>query len=62
MPIRERLDADRLNVIGFYPKVNVRYLDEAEYQAIDPEKHSFFNVNTPDELQQADQIARDFGQ
>jgi molybdenum cofactor guanylyltransferase len=60
-PIRERMDADRLNVIGFYPKVNVRYIDEPEYAAIDPHKHSFFNVNTPDELQQAEQIARQSG-
>lgn len=60
-PIRERIEAERLNVIGFYPKVNVRYLDEPEYAAIDPEKHSFFNVNTPDELQQAEQIANRLG-
>ena len=55
--IRERLDADRLNVIGFYPKVRVRYLDEAEYEPFDLKHLSFFNVNTPDELAQAEQIA-----
>lgn len=52
-PIRERLDADRLKVIGFYQQVRVRYLDEAEYQPLDPKGLSFFNVNTPKELAEA---------
>jgi molybdopterin-guanine dinucleotide biosynthesis protein A len=56
-PIRERLDADRLHVIGFYPKVNVRYLDKEEYAPFDLEGVSFFNINTPEELEQARQIA-----
>lgn len=58
-PIRERMDADRLHVISFYPKVNVRYIDEAEFQPYDPDKLSFFNVNTPAELEKAEQIARE---
>jgi len=56
-PIRERLDADRLNVIGFYPQARARYVDESEYQPFDPKGLTFFNVNTPDELAQAQQIA-----
>ena len=56
-PIRERLEADRLKVIGFYGQVRVRYLDEAEYQAFDPNKLSFFNVNTPQELAEAQRLA-----
>ncbi len=56
-PIRERIDADRLNVIGFYPQVRARYIDEPEYQPFDPKGLTFFNINTPDELAQAQQIA-----
>lgn len=56
-PIHERIDADRLNVIGFYPQVRVRYIDEPEYQSFDPRGLTFFNINTPDELAQAQQIA-----
>ncbi len=52
-PIRAQLDADRLKVISFYPAVRVRYVDEPEYAALDPHKRSFFNVNTPDELEEA---------
>jgi len=57
VPIRERMDADRLHVIGFYPKVRVRYLTEGEYAPFDPQGVSFFNVNTPDELEYARRIA-----
>jgi molybdenum cofactor guanylyltransferase len=56
-PIRERMDADKLHVIGFYPKVRVRYLEEPEYERFDAKGLSFFNVNTPEELAQAAGIA-----
>jgi molybdenum cofactor guanylyltransferase len=52
-PIRARLEADRLKVIGFYDQVRVRYLDEAEYQPLDPEGLAFQNINTPKELEAA---------
>jgi len=54
-PIRARIDADRLKVIGFYGDVRVRYLDEAEYEKFDSAKQSFFNVNTPQDLEEARQ-------
>jgi molybdopterin-guanine dinucleotide biosynthesis protein A len=57
-PIRARLDADRLKIIGFYDDVRVRYIDEAEYQTIDPKRLSFQNINTPDELREAQQRAQ----
>lgn len=56
-PIRKRLDADQLKVMGFYSDVRVRYLDEAEYQSFDPKGLSFFNVNTPQELEEARRLA-----
>jgi molybdopterin-guanine dinucleotide biosynthesis protein A len=55
--IRERLDADRLKVVGFYDSVQVRYLDEPEYLPIDPRKLSFLNINTPEELAAAQRLA-----
>ncbi len=51
--IREKLDANRLKVIGFYESVKIRYLDESDYQAIDPDGRSFTNLNTPDQLADA---------
>ncbi len=54
-PIRRKLDADRLKIIGFYDDVRVRYLDEADCQPFDPRGLSFRNINTPGELQDAQQ-------
>ena len=52
-PIAQQLAADRLKIIRFYDKMRVRYLDEAEYAAFDPQGLSFANLNTPEELEQA---------
>jgi molybdopterin-guanine dinucleotide biosynthesis protein A len=57
MPIRARLDADRLKVIGFFPDVRVREVSGAEIDRFDPDRISFFNVNTPDDLAEARQLA-----
>lgn len=56
--IHEKLTQKAFKVIGFYDAVRVRYVDEPEYQPfIEPEK-TFFNVNTPDDLQQAEKLAK----
>lgn len=56
-PIRRLLDADRLKVVGFYPEVRVRYVEEAEHRPFDASGLSFFNVNTPEELAEAQRLA-----
>lgn len=56
LPIRARLDADRLKVIGFYDQVRVRYLDPPEWSRFDPQGLSFHNINTPEELLAAQQL------
>lgn len=56
-PIRERLDRDELRVISFYQQMRVRYLDETECRPYDPHGLSFFNVNTPAELAEAQRLA-----
>ncbi len=55
--IESRFAEDRLKVIGFYDEVRVRYLDEPDYAAFDATGRSFFNVNTPEQLEQARQLA-----
>lgn len=52
-PIRARLAANRLKIIGFYDKMRVRYLDEADYAPFDQAGMSFTNLNTPAELERA---------
>jgi molybdopterin-guanine dinucleotide biosynthesis protein A len=56
-PIRAALDAGRMRVISFFADVRVRYVDEAEIDRFDPNHLSLFNVNTPDDLEQARRLA-----
>lgn len=56
-PIQKRIEQDLLKVISFYGLVRVRYVDEAEYQPLDPHSLSFYNVNTPEELAAAQALA-----
>ncbi|MEW6579019.1 MAG: molybdenum cofactor guanylyltransferase [Chloroflexota bacterium] len=54
-PIQADLEADRLKVIGFYSTVKVRYIQPIEYHDLDPDGLSFKNINTPEELERANQ-------
>lgn len=52
-PIRAALDAGKMRVISFFPEVRVRFVDEAELDRFDRQHLSFFNVNTPADLERA---------
>lgn len=56
VPMRRRLDAGQLKISGFFDEVRVRYVDEATLAAHDPQGFSFFNINTPDDLERARQL------
>ena len=56
-PIREKLDADRLKISGFFDDVRVCYFTEDRVREIDPDLLSFFNINTRQDLEKANQIA-----
>jgi len=56
-PIRAALDAGRMRMISFFPDVRVRFVDEAEIDQFDPQHLSFFNVNTPEDLEQDRRLA-----
>ena len=49
-PIRRRLEADRLRIVGFLPDVRVRTVTAAELQSFDPGLLAFQNLNTPEEF------------
>ena len=59
-PIRETLEDGRLRVVDFWDRVRVRYLDENEIEALDPKKLSFFNINTPEDLDRAREMMDSF--
>ena len=55
--IEPRLISGDLKISGFYDQVRVRYLPEEDVAALDPEFLSFFNVNTPEDLDHALSLA-----
>ena len=53
-PIAAELAANRLKIIRFYGKMRLRYLAETDYTTYDPTGRSFANLNTPEELAEAE--------
>jgi len=51
--MEERLQHGKLKITGFYEDVGVRYITEDEVNLLDPDRLSFFNVNTQDDLDRA---------
>lgn len=51
--MRRQIEADRLKIDRLYETVRVRYVDEAEMRPYDPELLSLWNLNTREELAQA---------
>jgi molybdopterin-guanine dinucleotide biosynthesis protein A len=59
--IETRLLANQLRVIGFFEEVLVRYVQREEIARFDPNFFSFTNMNTPEEWQKIQMLARSFG-
>jgi molybdopterin-guanine dinucleotide biosynthesis protein A len=56
-PIQEQLERNQLQIRVILDKVRVRYIEEAEIERFDPSHLSFFNINTPGDLEEARDIA-----
>ncbi len=56
-PIRRKLAANQLKISGFFDDVDVRFFTEEEVLAVDPDLLSFFNINTQEDLDKAQEIA-----
>lgn len=55
-PMRARLLAGDLRAISFLDAVRVRVVEPDEVERFDPQHLSFFNANTPEDLQVASQL------
>ncbi len=55
--IEAKLRANDLKISGFFESVRVRYVDEDEVRKLDPDLRSFFNVNSPEDLARARELA-----
>ena len=56
--IESAIDADQWKVIAWFPQVKVRVLTSEELKRFDPDRVAFWNVNTPEEFAQAEQLAQ----
>ncbi|HJN16825.1 MAG TPA: molybdenum cofactor guanylyltransferase [Armatimonadota bacterium] len=56
-PIQRMVDADELCPLDLYPLISTVLVSEAEIAALDPEGLSFFNINTPEDLEEARRMA-----
>lgn len=57
--VRAALEDGKRRVDAWFSDVNIRYLEPAEFLTYDPEQLAFLNINTPEELHEAERIARD---
>ncbi len=55
---RQLLGAAAPRIISFFPDVRVLEVEENDLRAIDPQLLSFFNINTPADLERAQGILR----
>jgi molybdopterin-guanine dinucleotide biosynthesis protein A len=56
-PAEEHIRAHKLKIQLALQKVRIRFVPEAALRQTDPDLVSFFNVNTPEELAQAEALA-----
>jgi molybdopterin-guanine dinucleotide biosynthesis protein A len=54
--MERRLLADDLRLISFHPDVRVRIVEPSEVEQFDPQRLSFFNANTPEDLATASRL------
>jgi len=56
--IKEAIDIGKFKIVGFFPKVKVKIIEEPAVRAVDPDLLGLMNVNTPLELERAEAIRR----
>jgi len=49
-PIPTIIELGKYRLTDLYPLVNTKIVDESEFIHFDPQKESFFNINTPEDL------------
>jgi molybdopterin-guanine dinucleotide biosynthesis protein A len=57
-PIKRRLLADQLKIVGFFDEVRVRTVERDDVARFDPAFRSFLNMNTPADWEQVQRLVR----
>ena len=52
--IRESIHSREYQILKFFQKIKVRYVEEEEIRRVDPDLKSFFNINRPEDLESID--------
>jgi len=60
-PIKSSLDSGKWRVDSWFPEVNLHIISQNTLVKFDPQLLSFFNINTPGDLEDALQIASNTG-
>lgn len=58
-PVKEALDAGKWRVDAWFEHAQLHFLSQSEILKYDSQQVAFLNLNTPEELQQAEQLARE---
>jgi molybdopterin-guanine dinucleotide biosynthesis protein A len=56
--VREAIEAGKRRADAWFEKVNIHFLPDEEMRPYDPDQLAFVNINTLEELKQAEDIAR----
>ena len=60
-PVQSALNQNNLKIRSFFSKIKVKEIPEAVLRKIDPGLVSFFNINTPKDLEQANRMIKENG-
>jgi len=58
VPLELLIKQDKLRILDLYEMVTVRYVTGGEIDRFDPERRSFFNINTESDLKSGRELAR----
>lgn len=56
--VREALESGKRRADAWFERVNIRYMGGEELVQYDPDMLAFFNINTPEEFKEAEEMAR----
>jgi molybdopterin-guanine dinucleotide biosynthesis protein A len=57
-PAQHHLEQEKLKIIKTFRKSRVKTISEKVLRKIDPDLQSFFNINTPEDLQRAEEMVK----
>ena len=55
-PAQYHLEQEKLKIIKTFRKSRIKTISEKVLRKIDPDLHSFFNINTPEDLKRAEEM------